>query len=143
MRLFTIGYEKRSIEKFIRNLKENNIDVLVDIRAVPHSRNKDYAKKNLEFILNKNDIEYLLTRELGSPEDLRKKVKSDRDYEYFFREYDKFLEGKKEYLMELINIAGKNSICLLCFEADINRCHRRSVAGRMAEISGGLEIIHL
>ncbi|UCE66409.1 MAG: DUF488 domain-containing protein [Candidatus Zixiibacteriota bacterium] len=143
MRLFTIGYEKRGIENFIEILKENNIDMLVDIRAVPHSRNKDYAKKNLEFILNKNDIDYLLTRKLGSPEDIRKKVKIDGDYDYFFREYDKFLEGKKEYLTNLVKIAKRRDICLLCFEADFNYCHRRPVAERMAEMGGGFKIIHL
>jgi uncharacterized protein (DUF488 family) len=38
MRLFTIGYEKRGIDDFINILRENEIEVLVDIRAVPHSR---------------------------------------------------------------------------------------------------------
>jgi len=143
MKLFTIGYEKRSIEDFIRILKKNNIEMLVDIRAVPHSRNKNYAKKNLERILGKNCIRYLLIKELGSPEDIRKKVKADGDYNYFFREYDEFLKGKKVSLMHLFNIAKKKSICLLCYEADINRCHRRSAAKRMAEKNSDLKITHL
>lgn len=142
MRLFTIGYEKRGVEDFIKTLIENNVEILIDIRAVPHSRNKDYAKKNLENRLHKNGIEYLPAKELGSPEDLRKKVKSDGDYEHFFKKYNEFLERKKEYFGKLIGIAKKRNICLLCYESDFNRCHRRSVARKMAEI-GDFEILHL
>lgn len=143
MKLFTIGYEKRGINEFIDILLNNRVEILIDIRAIPHSRNKDYAKKNLEKILNKSGIEYLLIGELGSPSDLRKKVKSDGDFEYFFKHYDKFLKGKMEPLMGLANIAKRKKACLLCYEADFNCCHRRSVAERVAEISGNLEIIHL
>ncbi|UCC78657.1 MAG: DUF488 domain-containing protein [Candidatus Zixiibacteriota bacterium] len=142
MRLFTIGYEKRDIEDFLKTLKDNNIEILIDIRAVPYSRNKDYTKKNLEKRLLEVGIEYLPAKELGSPEDLRKKVKSDRDYGYFFDKYKEFLEGKKEYLGELIDIARKKIICLLCYEGDFNRCHRSSVARQIAE-TGDLEILHL
>ncbi len=142
MRLFTIGYQKRNIEDFLKTLKDNNIEILIDIRAIPHSRNRDYAKKNLENRLRENGIEYLPVKELGSPEKIRKKVKSDGDYRYFFDKYNEFLESKKEYLRELVGIAKKKSICLFCYEADFNRCHRSSVARRMAETSY-LEILHL
>jgi uncharacterized protein (DUF488 family) len=143
MKLFTIGYEKRGIEDFIRILKENNINILVDIRAIPHSRNKDYSKKNLERKMSENGIEYLLIKQLGSPRDLRDKVKEDADYDYFFKGYDKYLEDNKEHLEKLVTLAGEKCICLLCYEEDINRCHRRSVAKRMAETGGGFEIINL
>ena len=143
MKIFTIGYEKRGIGEFIRILRDNNINMLVDIRAVPHSRNKNYAKKNLEKSLRENGIEYLLIRELGSPEDIRNRVKADGDYNYFFKEYDRFLEDKKDHLAELANIAQSKNICLLCYEMNIDRCHRRTVALRLAETGDGLDIIHL
>jgi uncharacterized protein (DUF488 family) len=116
MRLFTIGYEKRGIDHFINILRENEIEVLVDIRAVPHSRNSSYAKRNLENRLSENGIDYLLKKELGSSKELRDKVKADGDYDYFFREYDK---------------------------AETNRCHRSSVAKKLEWMDNNLEIVNL
>jgi uncharacterized protein (DUF488 family) len=143
MKLFTIGYEGRGIEELIRILKENNIETLVDIRAVPYSRNRDYMKKELEMKMNENGIEYLLLKELGSPKNIRDKVRADSDYDYFFKEYDKHLKDKVEDVTGLIAMAGGKYICLLCYERDINRCHRRSVAEYMADKKGDFEITHL
>jgi len=143
MKLFTVGYERRGIEEFIRILKENNIEILVDIRAVPYSRNNDYAKKKLEMKMRENGIEYLLLTELGSPKDLREKVKADADYGFFFREYERYLEDKTKGLANLAAIAKEKCICLLCYERDINRCHRLSIAKWLVEKNGGIEITHL
>jgi len=98
MKLFTVGYEKRGVDDFINVLRENEIEMLVDIRAVPYSRNSSYTKKNLEKSLSENGIAYLLKKELGSPKDLRDKVRSDGDYDRFFVEYDKFLQGLNEHI---------------------------------------------
>jgi uncharacterized protein (DUF488 family) len=141
--LYTIGYEKRQFADFINALLKFEVDVLVDIRAIPHSRNGDYAKRNLELRLKENGISYLLIKELGSPKELRKKVKSDGDYGYFFEKYNAYLDGKSEYIKRLIDIAEKKTICLLCYEADFNRCHRKTVADRIAESSKCIDISHL
>jgi uncharacterized protein (DUF488 family) len=143
MRLFTIGYEKRKIEEFIDILLKNRVAVVVDIRAVPHSRNEEYAKANLEKTLRENGIEYLLRKELGSDKEIRDKVKSDGDYDYFFKEYGQSLKYKMDLIRELAALAKDNTICLLCYEADINRCHRRAVAEAMVRLSSEFEPIHL
>jgi uncharacterized protein (DUF488 family) len=143
MRLFTIGYEKRGVDHFINILRENEIEVLVDIRAVPHSRIMDFTKRNLENRLSENGIDYLLKKELGSSKKLRDKVKSDGDYDFFFREYDISLEDKKEHISELLKIAKTKRICLFCYEADTNRCHRSSVAKKLERMDNYLEIVNL
>jgi uncharacterized protein (DUF488 family) len=143
MRLFTIGYEKRGIDDFINILRENEIEVLVDIRAVPHSRIIDFAKRNLERHLSENGIDYLLKKGLGSPKELRNKVKSDGDYDHFFAEYDNILKDLKEHITELLIIVKIKKTCLFCYEADVNRCHRRSVAKKLRQLDRTLEIINL
>ena len=143
MDIFTIGFEKRKIEEFIASLKDNGIEVMVDIRAVPHSRNRDYAKKNLEVNLSESGIEYILRNELGGPSELRKKVRADGDYKYFFRHYEKLLDERTDCLKEISDLADKKTICLLCYEADPAQCHRSSVANRLKSLNSGYSIIHL
>ena len=143
MNIFTIGFEKRKIEEFIASLKDNGIDVMVDIRAVPHSRNRAYAKKNLEVTLSESGIEYILKSELGGPSELRKKVRADGDYEYFFRHYEKLLDERTDCLKELSDLTERKTICLLCYEADPAQCHRSSVANRLKSLNNDFSIIHL
>lgn len=143
MRLYTIGYEKRGIDNFITILRQNEIDVLADIRAIPHSRNMDFSKRNLERHLTDSGIDYLLIKELGSPKVLRDKVRSDGDYGFFFSEYDKFLENKAEYLSGLLDIIRGKKVCLFCYEANAGRCHRSSVAEKLRTLAVDLDIINL
>lgn len=143
MKIFTIGYEKKEIRQFIDILKGNRIELLIDIRAVPHSRNKFYTKKNLESELRDSGIEYLLKKELGSEKNIRDKVKSDGDYDYFFAEYENSLRNKIPILNELASLARSKTICLLCYEEDFNHCHRRAVADALARLDVEFEIIHL
>jgi uncharacterized protein (DUF488 family) len=38
MKLFTIGHSNHSIDKFIRLLQDNGVDLLVDVRTAPYGR---------------------------------------------------------------------------------------------------------
>ncbi len=59
--LYTIGYEKKSIEMFINQLIENNIKLVVDVRQNAFSMKFDFIKSTLEKVLEKLDIDYLHT----------------------------------------------------------------------------------
>jgi len=144
MKIFTIGYEKRRIESFIDMLIASGVEVVIDIRANPYSRIKDFSKKALAAHLEKSGIEYLHAGELGSPKDLRDKVRDDDDYEYFFVEYEKYLDTQKHVLDDLARSLEGRTICLLCLEADENRCHRKSVAEKLSKVAdGAFEVLHL
>ena len=144
MKLFTIGYEKRGIESFINTLVANDVEVVIDIRANPYSRVKNFSKKTLAAHLEKSGIQYLHAGELGSPKDLRDKVRDDDDYEYFFFEYEKYLDTQKHLLDDLARSLAGRTICLLCLEADENRCHRKSVAAKLSKMAdGAFDVLHL
>jgi len=132
------------LSEFLHVLSNNGIEIVIDIRAVPYSRRKEYSKKNLAERLKEEDIDYRHVVELGSPKELRDKVKIDDDYGYFFNEYKKYLGKQPEALKGLIEIASDNTVCLLCYERDINRCHRQAVAEAMQDMAGdSIEISHL
>jgi uncharacterized protein (DUF488 family) len=144
MKLFTVGYESRSLDELIDILREHGIDLLADIRAVPHSRRREFSKKTLSRVLPGDGIEYLHIGSLGSPKELRDKVKADGNYDYFFSRYEEFLGSQDASLRTLSALIRKKVVCLLCYERDVDKCHRRAVAERMAKMAGrDIDIIHL
>jgi len=90
--LYTAGYEGIDVSGFIDRLKENEIEYLIDIRERPQSRKKGFSKKALTEKLAEEDIAYLHLPELGSPSEIRKKVREDGDYNYFFEQFSIHLD---------------------------------------------------
>jgi uncharacterized protein (DUF488 family) len=142
--LLTIGYEGLELSEFIEILRQNKVEIIADIRAVPNSRKKGFSKKALSEELARHGIDYILIQALGSPKDLRDKVRADNDYDSFFIAYHKFLETQSEPLKQLFEIASKRNTCILCYERDINCCHRKAVVERLQKIvPAKLKLIHL
>jgi uncharacterized protein (DUF488 family) len=144
MKLFTIGYEKRDADEFFDVLSKNGIAVLADIRAVAYSRRKEFSKTALSAKLTEIGIEYVHLRDLGGPKEFRDKVRADDDYDYFFDKYRKHLEEQAEALKTLLDLATRKAVCLLCYERDVNRCHRRAVAAKLSKMADAVfEVLHL
>ncbi len=65
--LYTIGYEGRAVEDFIEDLRFADVEVLVDVRELPHSRRPGFSKSKLSEHVSRAGLEYLHLRSLGSP----------------------------------------------------------------------------
>lgn len=142
--LFTSGYEGIRLEDFIGQLKENNVQILIDIRERPLSRKKGFSKKSLTAALAAEDINYLHIKELGSPSELRKKLREDKDYSYFFDEFSNYLSSKKESLLEVLEIIQNSIGCLLCYEKSHEECHRKLVVEELLQMnSNEINVKHL
>lgn len=133
--LFTSGYEGVGLEEFIGQLKKNNVQILIDIREKPLSRKKGFSKKSLTEALAMENIDYLHLKELGSPSSLRKKLREDKDYSYFFNEFSGYLSSKKESLLEALEAIQDSIGCLLCFEKNHEECHRKLVVEEMIQMN--------
>jgi len=142
--LYTLGYQDLKLEDFVSRLKETNIKTLVDVREVAWSRKKGFSKSQLEETLRQNRINYIHVRELGSPRELRKKVKETSDYGSFFEGYTSYIATRKKELISLLEMVDKTVCCLMCFEKDVETCHRKIVASEVKRIdSNGLRVVHL
>jgi uncharacterized protein (DUF488 family) len=142
--LFTMGYEGISIENFIDNLKANNINCIIDVRALPLSRKPGFSKTQLAGRLNHIKIQYIHLPELGSPKDIRDELKSTRNYTAFFKKMEKYLAGKKDAIRQAYNHVINTRCCLLCFERFADQCHRKIVAEKIKSTNGdGLQIMHI
>jgi len=131
----TIGYEGATVQGFLDALRDEGVDLLVDVRAVASSRRPGFSKSRLAANLGEAGIEYLHLRALGTPADGRAAARAGRHDEMraIFREQLATLEARDALgtVAELVR-AGRR-VCLLCFEADPAHCHRTIVAQALGE----------
>lgn len=70
-RLFTVGYEGRSASSLIDELTGRGVEVIVDMRLTPASRQAGLSKRGLAGAAQAAGISYLHLPELGNPRDIR------------------------------------------------------------------------
>lgn len=132
-RLYTMGYEGRSIENYLNLLLKYNIQVLVDVRANPYSRKFGYKKREMERGCELMGIRYEHVPELGIPKAMRQQVASNADFYHLLDHYEQSMLPQQtealQYLNQLIDQEG--SIILTCYEANPEDCHRLSIANQM------------
>lgn len=125
--IFTIGHSNRSLEEFLKPLKDHQIEIIVDVRRFPTSKFEHFKKEGLEENLNINGIEYLHLPQLGG----------------FRGGYLKYTEsqGFKEGLKKLMDLATQKQVAIMCSERLWFRCHRRFIADELTR--KGMKVIHL
>ena len=142
--VLTIGYEGRAIDEFVDRLKQFNISRLIDVREIPLSRKPGFSKTSLRERLEDENIEYVHVKALGSPSAIRNKLKTDWDYDYFFKAYSKYLSQNMEVVKEVYQFISDGVNCIMCFERFPEKCHRTAVADKIKEFDGnGLKITHI
>jgi uncharacterized protein (DUF488 family) len=142
--LLTIGYEGRAIDEFVDRLKQFNITRLIDVREIPLSRKPGFSKTSLRERLEDENIEYVHVKALGSPSHIRNKLKTDSDYDYFFKAYGKYLSQNMEVIKEVYQFISDGINCIMCFERSPEKCHRTAVADKIKKYDGnGLKIKHI
>jgi uncharacterized protein (DUF488 family) len=140
--MFTFGYEGLSLQLFIGRLKAEGVQTVVDVRANPLSRKPGFSKRAFAAALNAEEIGYFHTPTLGCPKAVRDRYKQDGDWTAYTRGFLAYLRSQPEALAALAGSATLSLSCLVCFEADFNRCHRTYVADAVAMLSG-LAVMHL
>ena len=132
--IYTIGYEGATLDAFLKALQENGVDHIVDVRLTPLSRRRGFSKRQLAAALRRLGIIYSHHPELGCPKDVRVQYSRTGDFEWYTRAYvSKVLTRRAHFVSELAEQSRHRRVCLLCFEADANRCHRSLVAAMAAE----------
>lgn len=145
MSVYTIGFTKKSAEKFFNLLKNNNVSLLVDVRLHNVSQLAGFAKRDdLKFFLRELcQAEYQHAPQLA-PEDPM--LKSYKNKEITWQMYEgRFLDlMEKRNIESLFSPSDLEGACLLCSEDKPHHCHRRLVADYLNQkwkIS--LEVKHL
>ncbi|MCK1317150.1 DUF488 domain-containing protein [Bradyrhizobium sp. 23] len=140
--LQTFGYEGLTIQAFIERLKRAGTEVVVDVRANPLSRKHGFSKKSFAVYLEEAGIQYVHSIGVGCPKPVRDRYKADGDWAAYTAGFKKYLKGRTDDVAQIAAIAKSASTCLVCFEEDHERCHRKFVADAAAAV-GGLHVVHL
>lgn len=140
-RLFTIGYQGRSLENYLRCLYEQSIKLLVDIRFNSHSMKIEFSGAHLQKAAALLDIEYLHIPSLGISHEYRNRFK---DKEELFTFYQKeILPQKSQEISQVFKLLDKHKrIALTCYEAEPKDCHRYYLSQAMSKQSP-LDVMHL
>jgi len=129
-KLFTIGYEGKSLERYLDFLIINDVRVLCDVRKNAYSQKYGFTEYQLERACKGIGIKYVHVPELGIESDMRQNLSSQADYDELFDFYEKNTLPKNwDYLLkvrDLINQEGR--VALTCFEQNPKQCHRSRVA---------------
>ncbi|MCT2059583.1 MULTISPECIES: DUF488 domain-containing protein [Dietzia] len=139
----SIGYEGRTADDLISDLRRQDVQVLVDVRLTPLSRKPGLSKTKLAAALAAAGIGYVHARSLGNPKDNRDAYRAgDQSSRQRFEE---ILESSAadDALSHVAELLDGGSVALLCFERDHSTCHRHQVAEALAGRAPGLRVVHV
>ena len=132
MRLFTVGYSRRSLDEVIGMLRAHDIPALVDVRMWASSRFKpEFSKNRLAAALEASGIAYAYIRALGNA---GKFSGAGRVVIH---------DPEKGYPELTVLLERHGAVAIMCLERDARECHRMDVAVEMARRLSGLEVTHL
>jgi uncharacterized protein (DUF488 family) len=121
--IFTIGYEGLTLDEFVRILKDNGIEILIDVRNNPFSRKPGFSRKTLSEMLSIQGIGYIHIPELGIPSEIRKSTPPSEEGR-LLDDYERDLPWKMDRIQKIIEMGREKRIALMCFEKDVRHCHR-------------------
>ena len=143
--LYTIGFTKKSAERFFNLLKENGVKQLVDVRINNSSQLAGFAKgKDLEFFTKeichipyKHIVEFAPSKELL--DQCHKQEVTWKEYESI---YIQLLKDRD--ILKCFGVKSFDGSCFLCSEDTPEQCHRRLLAEYLKKNSKEqVRIVHL
>lgn len=142
--LFTIGFTKKSAERFFYLLTSNKVKRIIDTRLNNTSQLSGFAKaEDLKYFAKViGNIDYLYKPEFAPTNDLIKKYRGKEiSWEEYEIGYLNLLDTRK--ISQKINVEEFHQNCLLCSEQTPTNCHRRILAEYFQKINNYVKIIHL
>ncbi len=144
MKLYTIGFTKKSAEDFFCRIRTHDVKRVVDIRLHPDGQLSGFARKtDLPFFLNElaNGCGYIYLPNLAPTAEILKSYRANNDWEMYVERFEALM-GERD-IPAALQPNDFDEACLLCSEDEPDRCHRRLLAERLAKSWENVEIIHI
>jgi uncharacterized protein (DUF488 family) len=145
--VFTIGHSTRSLDELIALLREQSVDMLVDVRTIPRSRrNPQFNTESLKTAMPQAGIAYCNEKALGGRRSKQPGGVPSRNLYWThesFRNYaDYALTAPfRSALGALERSAQTHRPAIMCAEALWWKCHRRIITDYL--LADGLEVAHI
>ena len=144
MKVFTIGFTKKTASDFFELLRQSGANRLVDVRLNNVSQLSGFAKRDdLAYFLQKIcRMQYIHMPELAPTSEMLKAYRQGRqDWDSYEHEFLALMDERRVWKMGIKRKIA--NACLLCSEDRPDRCHRRLVAEYLNRHWGNVEIVHL
>ncbi len=144
IKLFTIGFTKKTAEEFFSRLLRAGVKRVIDIRLNNVSQLAGFAKRDdLRYFLRTiGGMDYIHRPDLAPTQQILDDFKKNKgSWPVYERDFLALLSARgveKEIKLELLHEA-----CLLCSEEKPAQCHRRLVAEYFHAQWGHVKISHL
>jgi uncharacterized protein (DUF488 family) len=145
VKLYTVGFTKKSAEQFFSLLKKNDVQRLIDIRLRPNGQLAGFTKRDdlAYFLPNLIGCEYHHTSSLAPTKEILSTYRKDGDWAQYVRRFEALMDQRNVPFALDRAFYEEKTCCLLCSEATPEQCHRRLVAERIARSWADTEVIHL
>lgn len=145
MKIYTMGFTQKSAENFFELIKENSIQLLVDIRLNNQSQLAGFSKgRDLVYFLKEicncqydHEVRFAPTKEI-----LSAYKKGEIDWAEYEVQYNDLMKKRNALQIFVDKYSKYESVMFLCSEATPENCHRRLLAEYLAKDIKA-EIIHL
>ena len=144
MKIFTIGFTKKTAEQFFGLLDRPDIKRVVDIRLNNSSQLAGFTKsEDLRFFLRRViGTDYVHLPQLAPNADMLKSYRDGKgDWAGYERDFLALMQERR--VEEAVSKDLLDGGCLLCSEATPGHCHRRLVAEYLAQQWAGTQVCHL
>jgi uncharacterized protein (DUF488 family) len=144
MRLYTIGFTKKSAQEFFGLLQKAGVARVIDVRLNNVSQLAGFTKaQDFPYFLREvAGIGYRYAPDLAPTQEMLDAYKKQKGgwpaYETAFN-----VLMRQRRVEAVWSDALGDSDCLLCSEEKAVHCHRRLVAEYLASQLGGIEVTHL
>jgi uncharacterized protein (DUF488 family) len=145
MKIYTIGFTKKSARQFFTLLKHNGVERLIDIRLHPGGQLAGFAKQDdLAYFLDQlAGCDYHHLPLLAPSDEILSDYRGDHQWNRYVERFEALMDQRDIPHAIDRQLFQEKVCCLLCSEATPEHCHRRLVASRLAAHWPGTEVIDL
>lgn len=145
MEIFTIGHSNHDLDEFIALLRAHDIEQIIDIRGLPGSRKyPHFNREQLSKSLRNHHIAYRHLAKLGGRRRVNKDSTANLGWRNAsFRGFADYMQTEQfeEGLNQLLALAAKKRVAIMCAEAVPWRCHRSMVADAL--VARGIKVMSI
>lgn len=144
MKLFTIGFTKKTARRFFELLRGSGARRVVDVRLSNVSQLAGFAKKDdLAYFANAIcGMDYVHLPALAPTKEMLDQYKKiSGDWPAYEHQFLSLMRQRR--IEETVSRETLADGCLLCSEDKPHHCHRRLVAEYLRERWGDVDIVHL